>query len=119
MFEADTDTYTRMDGSESHGFVKLHKLGSLCLNMAQCLYYNHKSSLEEAYQMTCSFIDHLAEAIDENKNMCLLYINPYLLAILINKYHNLKVKLDHKKGIPKVLLDEFRIVTCYFLYLDV
>ncbi len=101
MFEADVDQYERWDGTTSYGFVKLHKLASLCLNMAQALYYSNKSSLEDAYLMTCSFIDHLSDAIDENKNQCLIYMNPYLLSILLNEHYDLKQKYERKHEISE------------------
>ncbi len=101
MFEADIDEYERWDGTKSYGFIPLHKLASLCLNMAQALYYGRTSSLEDAYLMTCSFIDHLSDAIDECRNSCLIYLNPHLLSILLNEHYDLKQKYERKHEISE------------------
>ena len=99
VFEGDVDSYTRTDGSESYGFVKLHKLGSLCLNMSLALYQNRNLTLEKAFQVTSSFIEHLANAMEKNRNQCLIYLNPYLLSILLNEHSELRAKLDRKNEI--------------------
>lgn len=102
MFEGDVKEYERLDGSKSYGFVKLHELGSLSLKMASSLAFSKEMALETAFKMTEYYIDQIADALDKNKNMCLIYINPYLLQILFNEHYSLKQKVDRKNGIlPK------------------
>ncbi len=97
-FAGSITPYKRLDGSTSYGFNKLHSLAKLSLDIAHTSYHIRLFKLEEAYHAIKELVEELTDAIDENRKMCLSYLNHYLLLLLIVKYEALKYKLEVKNG---------------------
>ncbi len=100
-FQGDIDEYTRHDGTTSYGFVPLHPLAMLSLNIALTIYATDKYSLEKAFKFVEHHVIKLGDAIKQYKSLCNVYMNADLLAMLIYKYHSLKEKIDRKNGSVK------------------
>ncbi len=97
----DVDEYTRQDGTSSYGFIKLHKYASLTFNIAQDLYLTSQRNTGRSLEVACDkaeeYINRIADAIDEDKGMCMIYFNPRLLALLIRYYKRLRAKVSKKQ----------------------